>query len=296
MKNKKLLKFNKKLTWVLMACPIVFAALQTVLLTCFYDAPMRLYAHSGTAFALIYNVLLFVFVIGALALYYFTDCDHISGKVANTTIFTRIFGILSSVSLLAKGVFDLIPFIKDYTQTYKMLGLKEYIEQVFASKQQRFLLLSAIVCFVAFVYLALVSIMPKGQNQLKTWLGCVTIVWHILYLLATYFDMTGPLNDPIRLINQFALVGMMMFLTVEIRFLCEIPKKGLYIGISIGAFTLLLCSSVATIVYMIASNSITSNIVLNIYQLVSAGYVFTRLMAQLKSFEIKAPETPVVNK
>ena len=138
------------------------------------------------------------------------------------------------------------------------------------------------------------AFIPEKYNGAKTVIGCVTIIWHVLYLLAIYFDMTAPLNDPIRLMNEFALVGIMMFLTVEIRFLCGLPKKGFYVGTAVVAFTLLLSSSVSNIIYAIVNSDIGADKTVFVYQLLCAAYVITRLLSQLSNYGINKSAKPEV--
>lgn len=273
MKNIKLLKFNKITVFVLLACSVVFAALQSILLVGFYDAPMRLYAHSGTVIAAVFNTLLFIFVMAVILLFRFTDFNDMSDEPAKVSVPARIFALLTAAALLADGIYGLLQQRKPLIYTDP--------SQVPGEKQTMFTLITVAISFIAFIYPVLVCFAPKGLEKVKTFLGCVTVIWHIMYLLAIYFDMTGPLNDPIRLLNQFGLVAMMMYLTAEIRYLCKIPKKGMYIGISIAAFTMLLCASVANIAYMISIKSISDTVVLNIYALLSAGYILTRLISQI---------------
>ena len=269
---KKLPKFNKKTVYILLAVAVAFALFQTFLVLKYYEADVFLYAH-GTALPSIFNVLLSVFVIGVILYFSLTNCDTSSDSLAECSVATRIFAFLAGAAVLFNGLYDLSVYSK---RTSDML----YIAQ----KQDKFIMWSAVLAFVGFIYFIFCFALPDKAANAKTWLGCVIVGWHIVYLLAVYFDMTNPLNNPIRLMNEFALVGIMMYLTVEIRYLCNIPKKGFYIGTSIVAFTLLSCSSVSNIMFVISGNANTGgNMIIFVYQFFAAGYVLTRLLSQLKS-------------
>ncbi len=272
MNKLKFSYLNKKIIYLLLVCAVIFTAFQSFLVLKYYEADVYLYAH-GTALPTVFNVLLSAFVIVVLVGCSLCTCEEYSDKLARSSFATRFFSLLASAALLATGIFEMIGYNQRTSELMYM-----------AQKQDKFILWSVLLSFGAFIYFLLFAFVPAKLNRIKTVLGCITIVWHILYLLAVYFDMTTPLNDPMRLMNEFALVGIMMYLTVEIRYLCGTPKKGFYIGTSIVAFTLLLCSSVSNLIFALGGNSVQGgNVAIYIYQLISAVYVFTRLFAQLKN-------------
>lgn len=274
MDKLKFSKLNKKLIYIFLACAPVFTVLQSFMVLKYYEADVYLYAH-GTVLPTVFAVLLSLFIIAVLVYCSLCKCEGYSDKLAECSVISRLFGLLTSVALLAVGIYTLIGYNERTSQLM-------YLVQ----KQDKFIFWSCVLSFGAFIYYFIFAIIPEKLNKLKTFLGCITIVWHIVYLLSVYFDMTSPLNDPIRLMNEFALVGIMMYLTVEIRYLCGIPKKGFYIGASVAAFTLLLSSSVSNLLYAICvSGSLDGNTGIFVYQFFAAGYLLTRLLSQLKATE-----------
>ena len=269
--NLRSLKLNKKILYILLACAVVFTALQSFMVLKYYEPDVFLYSH-GTVLPTVFNVVLALFVIISLVYFSLCRCKEYDDKLAKTSVTSFIFGILCAASVIATGVIEYIAYDQRASQLM-------YVVQ----KEDKFIVWSAVLAFVAFIYF----LIPDKLGKLKTFLGCVTVVWHILYLLSVYFDMTSPLNDPMRLMNEFALVGIMMYLTVEIRYLCGIPKKGFYIGTSVVAVTLLLSSSVSNLLFALGGNTVQGgNIGVYIYQLVSAGYILTRLFAQLNNKKV----------
>ncbi|MBR4881555.1 MAG: hypothetical protein IKU19_06445 [Clostridia bacterium] len=274
MNKLKFSKLNKKIVYILLACGVVFAALQCFMVMNLYEADVYLYAH-GTVLPTVFNVVLSLFVIGVLVYFSLCTCGEYSDKLAETSFVSRIFSLLAAASLLYTGVTEFIGYNQNAA------GLM-YMEQ----KQDKFIFWSSVISFGAFIYFLVFAFVPDKLNKLKTFLGCITVVWHILYLLSVYFDMTSPLNDPMRLMNEFALVGIMMYLTVEIRYLCGIPKKGFYIGASVVAFTLLLSSSVSNLIFAFGGGTVQGgNISVYIYQLCAAGYILSRVISQIKTEE-----------
>ncbi|MBQ3182281.1 MAG: hypothetical protein IJB57_01295 [Clostridia bacterium] len=272
MNKLKFSNLNKKIIYLFLVCAVIFTAFQSFLVLKYYEADVYLYAH-GTVLPTVFNVLISLFIIVVLVYCSLCTCEGYSDKLAKCSGVSRLFGLLASAALLAVGIYTLIGYNQRTAQLMYM-----------SQKQDKFIFWSCMLSFGAFIYYFIFSILPEKLNKLKTLLGCITVVWHILYLLSVYFDMNSPLNDPIRLMNEFALVGIMMYLTVEIRYLCGIPKKGFYIGASTVAFTLLLCSSVSNILYaLIVNGSLDTNIGIFVYQFFAAGYVLIRLLSQLKA-------------
>ena len=280
--SKKIPDLHKKTVTALLCVGCIFAALQLFLVLRYYEPEVYLYAH-GTILADIFNVALALFVIGVLVYFLAVKKDSYPDTLAKTSIITKSFSLLCGVGMLALGISQLQIYIK---RTSDMA----YIVQ----RQDKFIMWSGILAIAAFIYFILVALELKQTAGLLPWAGCVVIIWHILYLLAVYFDMTNPLNNPLRLINEFALVGAMMYIVAEIRFLVGVPKKGFYISTSVIAFTLLMASSVSNIAYLIRINSaLSSDMICFIYQLFMAGYIVTRLISQLcykeAAAEIKLP-------
>ena len=271
MDKLKFSNLNKKLIYLFLACAVVFTAFQSFLILKFYEADIFLYAH-GTALPTLFGVALALFVAVVLAYCSLCRCEEYDDKLAKTSALSFVFGILTAACVIMAGVME-----------YTAYKLRASDLMYIAQKEDKFIVFSSILAFVAFIYF----LVPAKLNKLKALLGSVTVVWHILYLLSVYFDMTSPLNDPMRLMNEFALVGIMMYLTVEIRYLCGIPKKGFYVGVSVVAITLLLGSSVSNLLFAFGGNTVQGgNMGIYVYQLFAAGYILTRLFAQLNNKKV----------
>lgn len=269
MKEIKIPHMHKLTALALLLIGVVFAALQTLMVWKYYEADIYLYAH-GTPLPDIFNISLAVYVVIALVLFRFFNKKDYPESEAPTSAVTLIFSALCGFAVLANGIFGFM----SYMEASKNMA---YI----AARRDTFLLWGSLLAVFCFVYFMVSGFMPKAKKA-KAWLGCTAIIWHILYLLYVYFDMTNPLNSPIRLMNEFALVAMMMFITVEVRYTLGIPKKGFYISTAVIAFTLLLCSAVSNIVCVI-SGRLSADVYFGgyVYELVAAGYVLTRLISQL---------------
>lgn len=269
MKEKKIPYIQKMTAVALLIVGVAFAVFQTLLVFNYYDTSIYLYDH-GTPLPVIFNITLSVFVILALALFGIFKKDSHPDEAPRVTVISSIFSLLCGFTALSCGIFG---FLEHIEKTKNIMYIPE--------KQDNFIFWASIASVLAFGYF-IVNAFVKKATTLKGWLGCGAIAWYILYLLGVYFDMTTPLNSPVRLINEFALVGAMIYLVVELRLTLDIPKKGFYISASVIAFTLLLSSSVSNLVGVIGGRLTADDyFICYIHQLVMAGYILTRLISRL---------------
>lgn len=273
----------------------VLAILQIITAQLHYETDVFLYAYAEPLPALL-NILLVVFVIASLALCFLFRSKEYPDTLPRASIATRVLSILSGVALLVCGISKLFCYFNPaayYNNLFsselqnQLPGITfNYVPDGFPTRHDTFLLWTGISTVIACVYFALHFIYPDKNSKLKSWFGCGVIAWHIFYLLALYFDMTGPLNDPLRLIEEFAMVAGMLFITTEIRFSLKIPKKAFWVSLALIAFTLLSASALTRIVCALTGKlAVTFNTFGHVYELVLAGYVLSRLFSYLKHTE-----------
>ncbi len=282
METKAIPNKYKIIAYILLALTVVFTVFQTLLVFYLYDTDMYLYAN-GTLLPVIFNISLAVFVIITLCIFTFAKKNSFPDDIAPASSVTVLFSAISGFVLAVMSIYGLINLINARNQLF-------YIP----SKQDNFLMIASVIGIVGFLYFVVTAFVPKGKNKLKAFLGCVVIIWHVIYLLSVYFDMTNPLNNPIRLMNEFALVGAMMYITSEVRFLLDFPKKGFYIGASIVAITLLSVSSVSNIVCtLLGKMAFDQGFFCYVYQITLVFYILSRLICYLKQKqEVLPEETP----
>lgn len=276
----KIIPAKHKLTaYILLAVGILLAAFQVICAVCFYDSSVYLYSFSVVPKIL--NILLALYVIGVVVVFALLKKNDYPESEAKTPVATRIFAGLCAVSLFVCGMNDLIAFFEFTTD----------MTHTTTTRQETFIMWGGILSLGAVVYFVLNVIFTDNRKNLKPWFGFVAIVWHIMYLLSIYFDMTNPLNNPIRLINEFALVAGMLFITVELRYVLGVAKKGFYISCSLVAVTFLLASGVTGIICTFTDIiPKTRDLWGYIFELAFAFYVLTRFIVQLSHSEEKPIE------
>ena len=101
---------------------------------------------------------------------------------------------------------------------------REEIRMYFAHPEMRTQRIVAIVSIACIVISALGGISfyfkAPGKNGKKgsAILGLFPVIRSVCGIALCYFDMTVPLNSPLKTGTEFALMAMMLFLTYEVRF------------------------------------------------------------------------------
>lgn len=271
--------YKHKLTaYILLAVGLCLAAFQVITALRFYDSSVYLYDFGIVPKIL--NILLVIYVVAVVVVFAVFKKTEYPETPAKTSLITQILSYLCAATLLICGVNDLIAFFKNSSDITHI-----------ASRQDTFVMWGGILSLGAVAYFVLCGIFADNSNKVKPWLGFVAVIWHIMYLLSIYFDMTNPLDNPIRLINEFALVAGMLFITVELRYMLGVAKKGFYISVSLISVTFLFASSVTGIVCMFSEIiPQTRELWGYIFELTFGVYVLSRLVAQLTHSEEKKPE------
>lgn len=101
-----------------------------------------------------------------------------------------------------------------------------------------FLFLAAGLAAIYFILFA-----NRKLNAITTLLtGFGTILWFACILVSSYFDLTVPMNAPLKLVLQLACLGGMLLMLAEMRLACAAEKKRFYL-FALASATLYLCVS-----------------------------------------------------
>ena len=270
-------KKEKNLILIMTAIGFLLAVAQIAATCLNYDPAVFLYDYKAVLPTVV-TWLMVVYVIASLVLCFILKKAEYPESQASATLITRVLSLLCGAALLTSGLSNLYVW-QQHSENMMYIP----------SRQDTFIMWTGIVSIAGCVYFVLNFIFPDRKKKLKAWFGCATIVWYILFVLAIYFDMTSPLNDPLRLIEEFALVAAMMFIVSEIRFSIQIPKKAFYISVSLIAFMLLCASSFAKLFCAVNGKLPMSYATFgHVYELVMAGYILSRLISYLgHSEEVK---------
>ena len=127
-------------------------------------------------------------------------------------------------------------------------------------------------------------------------LGCLLTLFFIFRLLVLYYDVTTPINSPLKMLEQMATVAAMLFIVYEMRFLLCDPRQRAYVTVSILAFILLAAHSTSQIIascFIAGMPYSTANMISLFFELMLAVYIFAGLVSYLTACKFYAPEDPV---
>lgn len=215
-----------KVFFIMTAVLAIAAALtQTILFYSDYDERLNLY-HTGVTLPGILYIAVFIAALFCASAYFITKDNAQTQILPSPDRFVVFAAILGGFQLLAAVLFNLY---------YYMAGMYTGMTSLRAA-----VLITAVPAAIYFIITAL------SRNPKKTVLilcGFFTVIWAALYLMCIYFDMSSPLNSPIRILNQLSLITIMLYFIFEIRYLLDKPRPRLYLPASLLAMLFISLSS-----------------------------------------------------
>lgn len=139
--------------------------------------------------------------------------------------------------------------------------------------------LMALLSLPTGAYLILQGLLLSKGEKVITALGFFPVIWGAMALMRIYFDNNTPINDPLRLLLQVALVAMMLAFLGELKI--RVGKKGAPLFFAMAGVSLLLgaSSAISTIVLRIVIPTVpTSELMLAIADLLLSLYLFVRMV------------------
>jgi hypothetical protein len=216
-----------KLFFIITAVLSAAAALiQTYLFYAYYDEGLNLYKTGATLTGFFY--------IGVFICTLFCASSYFILKKTEMKIlpppdrFVTFTAILSGFQLAASVLFNVFYFVSG-----KYTGMTAFRAAVF------------IVSVPAAAYFIITALSNKPKKNVLVLCCFSAIIWATIYLMSIYFDMSSPLNSPIRILNQLSLITIMLYFTFEARYLIGKPKPRLYFPVALSAMLFIPMASVS---------------------------------------------------
>ncbi len=86
----------------------------------------------------------------------------------------------------------------------------------------------SVIAFPTGIYYFAVAFSGKNKTNFTSVLSFFPIVWTLLFIMSVYFDHSVLINSPVRVIQQLALIVLMLYQLFESRTLLGISKPILY--------------------------------------------------------------------
>lgn len=250
-----------KLFFILTVLASAAAALiQAFLFTSNYDEKLNLY-HTGAFLPLVFYIAVFVVALFCASSYFITKNNTGMKTLPAPGRFVVFTAILGGFQLGAAVLFNIYYYV---TGVYS--GMTSLRAAVF---------ITAVPAAVYFISTALTG---NPKKNVLIICGFFTVIWAALYLMCIYFDMSSPLNSPVRILNQLSLITVMLYFIFELRYLLDKPRPRLYLPASLLAILFISLSSVSDLILTFTGfRSSTQDTVFRIAEVAVMLYITARL-------------------
>lgn len=225
-------------------------------------------------------------VLRTLNLFLFFDVEI--GYYTQGSVFPTVYVILLWVAAVVFGVFAFVrvgkvaPRMPLYTKPLSVCAILCVLSCVWATLGMSFVnhspssapsfalsVLLPITALATELYFILFAL-KKNLHAVSVGTGFFTLLWLVIVLISSYFNVYVAMNAPLKLALQLATVGGMLLMLSEMRLLCGAPRKAFSL-FSLSLSTLFLLSvSIPNIVATLAG-------VLPARDAASADYFFLAL-------------------
>ena len=261
--DKKIMTYGS----VTLILSILAIALRTVCLFTSYDAYIGYYKEGFITSAL--NAFLVISAIYFISARFTIKNDVYTASGKEINLFLRIAGLLVAATFF-------------YTATSILSG--QFAEGAW------YVTTLAVVSFIASIYFIL-KFLDVKLDTAHGLLGFAVIIYCILVVLVTYFDILELLNGPNKIMVHLALISIALFMLAEIRAYVGEIEKGYYVAsLCASTFFTGACSIPALIFYF--SRDFENSYY--IFHVVIAG-MFLYLLARLISFVLASAEPEVMD-
>ena len=197
----------------------------------FFDSDIG-YFQKGSPVSVLAELLPALCVIAALVVCFVPKICPPVGEVSNTRA-VRIAAILPALGFIGYAVSYGIRLL-DYTTMFPTVPLAYWL-----------LLLSTVLSAVFFL---LVCFKKNNGNALFAVLGVAVMVWLVLSLADSYFDVYIQMNSPLKNGFQFACLGAMLLVVNELRTDLDVKRPHFHLCAATVATVLLGTVSISSII------------------------------------------------
>lgn len=254
---------------------VAAACVQLFLLLTDYDFTLGLY-NSGSTLPSLFAVLLLVAVTALLTL------PLVGRKIAMAPALPPVgrgltfISALTGFALIATVVMQLFLGLAFNTE---LEGWKSSLAAVLGVAMLIFAAPSA-------AYFIVMAVRRDPYRRSTTALGFCPVLWSATYLMCVYFDTSTTLNNPLRIIEQAALISIMVFLLMELRYLIGRASPHLYMMFGMITLVMVTASSLPTLILTLAMKMpVSVDTIYDAAKLCIAAYTAVRVGSVIRDKE-----------
>ena len=263
--TEKRMKAVRLMTVIMLALGAAAAIAYCVMAILLFEPDIRYFKY-GAVPVVIYVVFAVVFCVCAFVL------GGVTPKNAELADYNGRRGVYGIAQSALAGLAAAAIAVWEIQEALRFSSLPEAIGDADIYKRYSIVLGIAVITGVfAVIYFALCAIPGGKLDRVRSAFGFVTVLFFVARLLVLYYDVSAPINSPLRIIDQMANVSGMLFVTAEIRFRLGDPRPRFYRSISIIAVHLLAAASITRIALKIGG--------IIDFEMPAFAYVFELLLA-----------------
>lgn len=189
--------------------------IQTVFIIKYYDTEIFLYS-AGSVFPVIFNVGLFIC---AVLLF--------SSVIINRKLpFPDSLPPIRSASVFCASLCGFSFFTAFILSVYDMISKNSTVSD--AGMPASFAFIAAVCAVPSAVYFFIIAIKRDPYKNMTAVFGFGVVVWAAAKLMGEYFNMTNPLNNPLRILHQLSYSAVMLFYLYDAAYSAKIKKPVSY--------------------------------------------------------------------
>ena len=261
------------LIFTLLATTVLVTA-QIYLILNYYETDIALYA-SGTSLPTVFNISLVSCVVIVITSLFVMKNENFSETLPTVKSFTVFASAMCGLILSASVLMGF----------YKIL-MQDFSRPV--SVQEIFNFISLICAAIASAYFFVLALKTEPYKIQNAFFGLFIVIWAAFRLMTEYFDVTSPLNNPIKILHQISYIAIMMFFLYEAGYSADIKKPKLY---AVGGYLAIIFTFTSSLPIIILNISklkfINTNTFSYIVELCLAFFVLVRMLTLYKKVNKK---------
>ncbi len=267
--NKKIARLYVFLTAIIAVVAVMF---QYILYENYFEPDIGVYIHGAKTPGAFYIFIFIAVILMATPALIFRK-DLLSNELKRGTFLTAVTSLLSAGAI----AFVSVSFFMDKNK------FSVIIDTTLNTVDKLKTACAIVGVLVAFYYFA-VAFSGKSKSNFITFLSFFPVIWTLLFLMCLYFDRSGVINSPVKVLRQVSLIVFMLYSLFESRASLGKSKPIIYFILSNLTVIFLSSAFVPEIIYILQGTlELTVEAVFSIYCGVSVLYVFARSIAFAES-------------
>lgn len=267
--NKKMARLYVFLTAVIAAVAVFF---QYILYENYLEFDTGVYIHGAKTPGAFY-IFIFIAIVLLVTPALVFRRDLLSYELRRGTFLTSV------TSLLSAGTAAFMVYVY-----FKGKNVISTVTNPAMTTIEKLELACVIVAVIVVFYYFAVALTGNTKSGFVTFLSFFPVIWTLLFLMCLYFDRSGVINSPVKVLRQVALIVFMLYSLFEARASLGRSKPIIYFIFSNLAVIFLSIAFVPEIIYILQGKIMfTVDSTFSLYCGVSVLYVLSRSIAFAES-------------